>query len=99
MKTELKQIIKELSEVISEEKLNITHSELLDSAIRIYLTNTINKNKTTPLKNESPRDYLENTNGLATPQQIYVLKKAGKTIPDNLSKKEAYLLIKSIKGK
>ena len=100
MKTELKQIIDELSEVISEEKLNITHSELLDSAIRIYLTNTINKNKSTPLKNEqSPKEYLENTSGLATPQQIYALKKAGKTIPEGLTKKEAYLLIKSIKGK
>ena len=100
MKTELKQIIDKLSEGISEEKLNITHSELLDYAIRIYLTNTINKNKSIPLKNEqSPRDYLEDTHGLATPNQIAFLKKQGKTIPEGLTKKEAYLLIKSIKGK
>jgi hypothetical protein len=94
MKEELRLILKELSEVIEEEKLNITHSEIFDAALRIYLTQTINKNKTTPLKNElEPKE----DDGLATPNQIYALKKAGKEIPKGLTRKEAWKILKELK--
>lgn len=102
MKEELKEIIKEMKEVINDEKLNILDKDLLEFSIRIMNTNiiTINNSRKNLLKNElSPREYLENTGGneLATKNQIYALKKAGLEIKEGLTKKEAYLLIKGIK--
>lgn len=100
MKEELRKIAIEIGEIIKEEGLDISDKDLLDFSVRIYLTESINKNN--KLKNEqSPRDFLEQrgNDGLATPNQIAFLKKQGKTIPDKLSKKEAYLLIKNIKEK
>jgi hypothetical protein len=102
MKQELKNIIKELKEVVIEEKLNILDKDLLEFSIRIMNTNIITINKPNKLKNEqSPREYLENTGGneLATKNQIYALKKAGIEIKEGLTKKEAFLLIKNIKEK
>lgn len=104
MKEELKEIIKEMKEVINDEKLNILDKDLLEFSIRIMNTNiiTINNSRRNLLKNElSPQEYLENTGGneLATKNQIYALKKAGLEIKEGLTKKEAYLLIKGIKEK
>ena len=103
MKEELKKIIKEMKEVINDEKLNILDKDLLEFSIRIMNTNFITFNsKKNILKNEqSPQEYLENTGGkeLATKNQIYALKKAGKEIKEGLTKKEAFLLIKNIKEK
>ena len=103
MKEELKEIIKEMKEVINDEKLNILDKDLLEFSIRIMNTNFITFNsKKNILKNEqSPQEYLENTGGkeLATKNQIYALKKAGKEIKEGLTKKEAFLLIKNIKEK
>ncbi len=104
MKEELKEIIKEMKEVINDEKLNILDKDLLEFSIRIMNTNiiTINNSRKNLLKNElSPREYLENTGGneLATKNQIYALKKAGIEIKEGLTKKEAFLLIKNIKEK
>lgn len=105
MKEELKKIINELKEIVIEEKLNILDKDLLEFSIRIMNTNiiTINKPKfNNKLRNEqSPREYLENAGGneLATKNQIYALKKAGKEIKEGLTKKEAFLLIKNIKEK
>lgn len=101
MKTELIQIIDELNEVIKEKNLNITHSELLDSALRIYLTNSINKQKQfskptyskpfvkNALENEKPRD-----EQLATKNQLWRLKKENIPIPLGLTKQKASELIK-----
>jgi hypothetical protein len=101
MKEELKEIIKELKEVVIEEKLNILDKDLLEFSIRIMNTNIITINKpNNKLKNEqSPREYLENTGGneLATKNQISFLIKQGKPVPKGITKKEAYLLIKGIK--
>lgn len=104
MKEELKEIIKEMKEVINDEKLNILDKDLLEFSIRIMNTNiiTINNSRKNLLKNElSPKEYLENTGGneLATKNQIYALKKAGIEIKEGLTKKEAFLLIKNIKEK
>jgi len=100
MKEELKEIIKEMKEVINDEKLNILDKDLLEFSIRIMNTNFITFNyKKNILKNEqSPREYLENTGGkeLATKNQISFLIKQG-TVPKGITKKEAYLLIKGIK--
>jgi hypothetical protein len=101
MKTELIQIIDELNEVIKEKNLNITHSELLDSALRIYLTNSINKQKQfskptyskpfvkNALENEKPRN-----EQLATKNQLWRLKKENIPIPLGLTKQKASELIK-----
>lgn len=100
MKQELKNIIKELKEIVIEEKLNILDKDLLEFSIRIMNTNIITINKPNKLKNEqSPREYLENTGGneLATKNQISFLIKQGTPVPKGLTKKEAYLLIKGIK--
>lgn len=101
MKEELKEIIKEMKEVINDEKLNILDKDLLEFSIRIMNTNFITFNsKKNILKNEqSPQEYLENTGGkeLATKNQISFLIKQGTPVPKGLTKKEAYLLIKGIK--
>jgi len=102
MKEELKEIIKEMKEVINDEKLNILDKDLLEFSIRIMNTNiiTINNSRRNLLKNElSPQEYLENTGGkeLATKNQISFLIKQGTPVPKGLTKKEAYLLIKGIK--
>lgn len=97
MKEELKEIIKEMKEVINDEKLNILDKDLLEFSIRIMNTNFITFNsKKNILKNEqSPREYLENTGGkeLATKNQISFLIKQGTPVPKGLTKKEAWALI------
>lgn len=102
MKTEITQIIKDLKEVISEEKLNILDKDILDSALRIYLTNSINKQKQSSrpptyskpfvknaLENEKPAN-----EQLATKNQLWRLKKENIPIPLGLTKKRASELIK-----
>lgn len=109
MKEELNKIIKELKEVLTENKLNITNSELLDLSLRIYITESIGKQKQFypkpnpyPCPSSTPKlnNKLEpkEKDGLATPQQIYALKKAGIDVKDNISKKEAFNLIKELKN-
>jgi hypothetical protein len=93
MKDKLIPIIEELKQICIDEKLNITDSELLDFSLRIYNTNQINQKNL--LKNELRP---EEKDGLATPNQIAFLKKQGKVFPSNLTKKEAYQMIKQIKG-
>ena len=100
MKETLKQIINELKEVVIEEKLNITDSELIDLSLRIYITQSINKSKSNLLKNElSPKERLipQENEGLATPNQKAFLRKQKIMFKEDLTKKEAYLLIKGIK--
>jgi hypothetical protein len=100
MKTELIQIIKELKEVINDEKLQILDKDILDSALRIFLTNSINKQKQysksyskpfikNALENEKPRD-----EQLATKNQLWRLKKENIPIPLGLTKRKASELIK-----
>lgn len=96
MKQELIQIIDELSEVIREKGLQIFDKDLLDSALRIYLTNSINQQKKSyskpfvknALENEKPAN-----EQLATDKQKFALKKLKVNFPDNLTKKEASVLI------
>ena len=113
MKEELKNIIKELKEVLKEEQIKISDFELMDFCLRVYLTNEINKNKKVTIeetgkvffgkkKEESKlRNELEptETDNLATPNQLAFLRKQKKEIPEGLTKREAYLLIKGIKGR
>jgi hypothetical protein len=110
MKTELKQIIKELSEVIEEEKLNITHSELMDFAIRILNSQSINKQKFYPkqdynkeIKNEF-KDYpktntFTSKDELPTERQIKAMKRLNLTIPAGATKKEVWKIMKEFKEK
>lgn len=103
MKEELKKIIQELKEVTKDEKLNVLDKDLLEFSIRIMNTNVITINKPkfdNKLKNElSPKERLEpkDNEGPATKNQIYFLKKNNITIPEGLTKKEAFNLIKEIK--
>ena len=98
MRDKLIPIIQELKDICITEKLNITDSELLDYSIRLFNTSQINQKK---LNNElSPKErLLENNNTPATPNQIWVLKKNKIEIPKNLTKKEAYELIKKLKSR
>ncbi|MFA5746427.1 MAG: hypothetical protein WC932_06270 [archaeon] len=101
MKTEITQIIKELKEVITEENMNILDKDILDSALRIYLTNSINKQKQfskptyskpfikNALENEKPAN-----EQLATKNQLWRLKKENIPIPLGLTKQKASELIK-----
>lgn len=102
MKTELIQIIDELNEVIKVKNLNITHSELLDSALRIYLTNSINKQKQSSRPPTYSKPFVKNAlenektanEQLATKNQLWRLKKENIPIPLGLTKKRASELIK-----
>ena len=99
MKEELKEIIKEMKEVINDEKLNILDKDLLEFSIRIMNTNIITIKNLKKLKNElSPRKFRKKGEIISN-NQIYALKKAGLEIKEGLTKKEAYLLIKGIKEK
>jgi hypothetical protein len=98
MRDKLIPIIQELKDICITEKLNITDSELLDYSIRLFNTSQINQKK---LNNElSPKErLLENNNTPATPNQKWVLRKNNIEIKDNLTKKEAYELIKKLKSR
>ena len=101
MKEEFTRVIEELSEIIKHNQLNVSDDELFDVSARIYLTQEINKNRenTFKLKNElSPKEYLQDTKGLATPNQLSYLRKNNIPFPSNISKREAYELIKKHKG-
>ena len=99
MKTELKQIIQELKEVIKDENLNIMDKDLLEFSIRLFNTNQINDSKKpfpkkdfNDLNNEKPIE-----NQLATDKQLYALKKLKVSFPNNISKLEASKLINQYK--
>jgi hypothetical protein len=108
MKQELIQIIKELREVIDEAKLNITHSEIMDFALKIYITESINKQKQYPKSNYVKNEFKNtnpNTNPLtskdepATNSQIWKLKQLGITPNAGLTKRGASQLIKQAESK
>lgn len=99
MKEELKQIIKELKNVLTDENLKISDFELMDLSLRVFITQSINKSKL--LKNElSTKEYLEQNNSeKATPNQKAFLRKQKILFKEDLTKKEAYQLIKKLKEK
>lgn len=96
MKEQLIKTINELKEVLSETKLSITHSELLDFAVRLCNTEQINKSKNT-YNNLSKKLNNELKEPLATDKQVWALKRAKKTIPEGLTKKQAFEMIKELK--
>jgi hypothetical protein len=90
MINELRQIIQELKQVIKEENLNITHSEILDISVRIMNTGVMNKPKQfNNLKNESPKPDFEPP----TQAQIKACKKLNITIPEGASKGDVWKLM------
>jgi hypothetical protein len=89
MKTELKQIIIELEEVIKEVEYKLTDFEKIDIAVRIYNSQEIKNefkdySKTSPLtKKEEP----------PTQKQIDACKRKGITIPAGATKKEVWKIM------
>lgn len=97
MKQELKNIIKELRELINESNLHLTDSELMDYALRIYNTNEINKFKNIQKPYTRPKDSINpipKNEDEPTKSQIWKLKNLNITIPAGLTKNEASKLIK-----
>jgi hypothetical protein len=113
MKEELNQTIDELNEVIKEKKLNILDKDLLDFALKLYITESINKQKqfypkTYPknefnIKKDFPfikKDYanpLTKSEEPATEKQINLIKRYGKVIPAGLTKRKAMKIISNLK--
>ena len=108
MKTELKQIIEELNEVILEKKLNILDKDLLDSAIKIYLTEKIGEQKqfypkqpfnystTTNINKEIKNKFKNNYSPKDEPptqKQIDGCKRRGITIPAGATKRELWKIM------
>jgi hypothetical protein len=90
MKTELKQIIQELKEVIKDENLNITHSELMDFSIRLYNGQKANDSKTKPYYQS--KEFADSQP--ASQNQINLIKKLNNNVvPENINIKEARILL------
>lgn len=110
MKTELKQIINDLKEVIKETKINVRDEILFQEAVKIHLTKEIGNQKKSytpyPKRDFTKKEYPKSNNSSpytskeepATDKQKYALKQAGMTIPAGLTKKKASEYIKEIKG-
>jgi ERCC4-related helicase len=90
MKEEIKKLIEELKEVISDLELEeIEDMNIMDFAVRIYLSEKIQQ-----YKKENVKEMKEGKNiEPATEPQLYRLKKMKIKIPENLSKQEASRLI------
>ena len=106
MKTELIKIINELKEALKETKLLVMPNDLLDSAIKIYLTDKIGEQKfytktnySKELKNEFKTNPLTSKEEPPTESQIKAMKRFGLTIPAGASKKELWKIIKEFKEK
>jgi len=111
MKEELNKTIDELNEVIKEKGLQILDKDLLDFALKLYITDSINKQKqfTTPKyipKNEFRNDFKKEeskTNPLTskeeqpTEAQIKACKKLNIIIPAGANKKEVWRIMKENK--
>ena len=102
MKTELKQIIRELSEVIVDERLNILDKDKLDFALKLYITESIGKQKqfypkTNYPKNEFRNDFktspLTKSEEKPTEAQIKACKKLNLPIPAGSSKKDVWKIM------
>lgn len=83
----LKEIIKELKQVINDSELRITDSELLDCAVRIYNSRSINKYK------QEITETKKSIGNKPTDAQVRLLKKLKIENIENLSKQEAIKLI------
>jgi hypothetical protein len=106
MKAELKQTIQELKEVINEEKLNILDKDLLEFALKLYITESINKSKDYPKTFNSFNKIagrVPNTRTNAytskeeppTQKQIDACKRKGITIPAGATKKDVWKIMNS----
>jgi len=89
---ELKEIIKNLKKILKQEKLtDVDANVLVDCAVRIYLSKQIEKGK-----NKRTEKRLESSNSKepATKKQKWKLKQLGIEFDDDITKQEAYQLIK-----
>ena len=108
MKEEIIKIIKELKEVINDNdlKLNILDKDLLDSAIKIYLTEKIGEQKqfypkqnyNKEIKNEFKNNY-SSKDEPPTQKQIDGCKRRGITIPAGATKRELWKIMNEHKEK
>lgn len=105
MKTELIEILNELEEVIKD-KYKLTDFEKMDIAVRIYNSQSINKQKQfypKPYpKKEFRNDFsktspLTSKDELPTESQLKEAKRLGLTIPAGSSKQDVWKIIKEFK--
>jgi len=102
----LKDVIEDLKGVIEETGLNeIYDKDIMDFAVRIYLSRRIEEGKdrrVTNIKNsgkepEKNSNMPKISNEPATEKQIHYLKNQKVNVPENLTKQEAFNLIKKLK--
>lgn len=94
---QLKQTISELIKIAEELDLAVSEDKIFEQAVRIYLSERkVNNNK----QNINNSEQVNGVNKVidkfepATEKQLACLEKMGLQFKDNLSKKEASLLIK-----
>ena len=93
---ELRKIINELKKIIESEGLDVSGNEILELAGKLYMCDNINNSKkkeyiVTPVNNNEVE--------LATEKQKYMLKQIGYKDDKikNMTKSEAFLIIKKVK--
>lgn len=89
----LKEIINYLQETISITALKVSDESIFEQAVKIYISNKIGEQKKENIKQikEKPKEP-------ASKKQLYLLNKLGYQGKTDLTKQEAYILIKEIKG-
>jgi hypothetical protein len=109
MKEELNKTIDELNEVIKEKQLQILDKDLLDLAIKLYITDSINKqkqfypdkefNKFLNGQGKQITNELNNEKKIEQPtdKQIKACKKLNLIIPEGSSKQDVWKLMKENK--
>jgi hypothetical protein len=101
MKDELRQIIKELKEVLDEARIYVTNETMLDAILRIYNTNQINNQKKFKFFNvlDKTKEEIDNEKREepATEKQINLIRRYKTIIPIGLTKREAMKIISKIK--
>ena len=106
MKAEVTQIIRELKEICSNEELsNILDKDILDFALKLYIANSINKQKNYTKQEYKRNDFKINNSGLTskdelpTESQKKEMQRLGLVIPAGSSKKDVWRIIKEYKEK
>ena len=90
---DLKEIIEALKQTRTETKTKVEDSILWESAIKIYISQEIGKQrKSETMQGTRPKPFSPASN-LATKKQINFLKKEGVKIKENLTKQEAKTMI------
>lgn len=95
----LKTIIEELKRDIEEAGLDVCNDVIFEQAVKIYLSNEINKAKNQRVSDMKSSIEKQTKDEPATSKQVYFIEKStGSMVDKNLTKREASAWIKEIKG-